>query len=89
MVNMASETIDKTMLEGMLYGIFPVTTQGNIKAIGLARSPENDTPEAIAVFIEKGEWREYTRKELRQYVVDHHGLVSLISKMSAYIREGK
>lgn len=88
MINMAYETIDKTMLEGMLYGIFPVTTKENMKAIGLEGAPSVDTPDAIANFILSEDWRRYTREGLRAHVVQEHSLTALIQKMSAYITKG-
>ncbi len=88
MVNMAYETIDKTMLEGMLYGIYPVTTAGNAKAIGLIKGPAEDTPKAIADFILSGAWKAIPRRALRSHVIEHHSLRALIAKMSLYIRNG-
>ncbi|MFS6709260.1 hypothetical protein WHJ98_14565, partial [Staphylococcus aureus] len=88
MVNMAWETIDKTMIEGMLYGIYPVTTEANAKAIGLIEGVSEDTPEAIAKFILDGKWKTPSRTELREHVVKNHSLPTLIEKMSAYIRKG-
>ena len=52
-LNMASETIDKTMLEAMTCGCYPVTTTANARAIGISASPESDTPEAVATFVQK------------------------------------
>ena len=88
MVNMASETIDKTMCEAMLCGAYPVTTKGNSTAMGLPVYPENDEPETIAKFILEGKWRGYSREHLASIVKEHHSLESLIKKMGEYIRAG-
>ncbi len=88
MVNMASETIDKTMLECMLFGLYPVTTPGNSEAIGLPVYPKGETPEAIAKFITEKAWDEYNRDYLQQLVKDKHSLPALISKMGEFIKKG-
>lgn len=88
MVNMASETIDKTMVEAMLFGIFPVTTPGNSKAIGLPAWPEGETPEELAEFILNGVWKAIGEDGLRNSVQEKHSLSALISKMNAYIAPG-
>ncbi len=88
MINMAYETIDKTMIEGMLYGMYPITTKANAVAIGLISGVEEDTPEAIAAFILSGAWKTPSRRELREHVVKNHSLPALIERMSAYIRKG-
>lgn len=89
MVNMAGETIDKTMLEAMLFGVFPVTTPGNSKAIGLTVYPEADTPEAVAAFIQTRTWSDFDTPTLAKIVQERHSLSALISKMKAYIEPGK
>lgn len=89
MINMASETIDKTMLEAMVFGIYPITTPGNSKAIGLSIYPESETPEAIAKFLLSEKWKKYSKDELLAIVKDKHSLVSLVDKMGKYIRSGK
>ena len=88
MVNMASETIDKTMLECMLFGAYPVTTPANSKAIGLPAYPAAETPEALATFIRGREWEQSSIQDLRRIVEERHSLGALIRKMSAYIRPG-
>jgi hypothetical protein len=88
MLNMAKETIDKTMLEGMIYGVFPVTTPGNSKAIGLPVYPADETPEALAEFILEGRWKLSSNEQLKQIVAEKHSLSALIRKMGAYIRAG-
>jgi glycosyltransferase involved in cell wall biosynthesis len=87
-VNMASETIDKTMVEAMLFGIYPVTTKGNSIAIGLPVYPENDEPETIARFIKDRAWAQYDAAFLQNIVRSRHSLPSLVSAMSAYIAPG-
>lgn len=86
MVNMASETIDKTMLEGMLFGIYPVTTPGNTRAIGLPRHPTGESPNELAEFIESKDWQDISREQVRKVVVEQHSLSSLISSIGDYIR---
>lgn len=87
-VNMASETIDKTMLESMVFGVFPVTTPGNSQAIGLPVYPLDDTPEAIAQFILERKWERFGAESLRAIVVEKHSLQALIRKMNRYIVAG-
>ncbi len=89
-LNMASETIDKTMLEAMTCGCYPVTTKANAEAIGIPAAPESDTPEALAAFI-----RTYAAKAPIDAVVmdtiveQKHSLTALIQKMDQYIGPGK
>ncbi len=85
MVNMASETIDKTMLEVMLFGMYPITTKGNSEAIGLPVSIEHDDPKEIAAFILSEKWKQYDSAYLKNIVVQQHSLSSLIKKMNMYI----
>lgn len=88
MVNMARETIDKTMLEGMIFGIYPVTTPRNSKAIGLPLSPGSENPEDIAKFILSGLWSQYKTEQLKSIVKEKHSLKFLITRMSKLITEG-
>lgn len=89
MVNMASETIDKTMLEGMLFGVYPITTQTNSAAIGLPISINQDDPKEIADFILRGEWKKHNASFLQNIVKEKHSLESLIRQMNEYIIPGK
>lgn len=89
MINMASETIDKTMLEAMVFGIYPITTKGNTEAIGLSEFPENDEPETIAQFILSKRWERYNKNDLLNLVKEKHSLPALIEKMNKYIKYGK
>lgn len=89
MVNMASETIDKTMLEAMIFGIYPVTTKNNSQAIGLPEYPEDDKPETIAKFILNESWKKYDGAFLANIVKERHSLSALVGKMSAYIKKGE
>ncbi|MSR67223.1 glycosyltransferase [Candidatus Peribacteria bacterium] len=93
-LNMASETIDKTMLEAMTCGCYPVTTLGNAVAIasfeeGEVFAPRTDTPETIAAFI-----RQYAEKapidveRMYEIVSEYHSLSKLVEKMGQYIRRG-
>jgi glycosyltransferase involved in cell wall biosynthesis len=86
MVNMAPATIDKTVIEGMLCGVEPVTTAGNAKAIGLPNSPSADTPEAIAQYIKNMNFLDI--KQLQQISQDGHSLAALVEKMGEYIKRG-
>ncbi len=81
MVNMAKETIDKTMLEGMCNGVFPVTTKKNATAIGILDAPEEDTPKAIADFILSGKIKKYNQSTLFQIVKSRHNLFKLVRKI--------
>lgn len=88
-LNMASETIDKTMLEAMTCGCYPVTTAANAQAIGIPAAPEADMPEAIAAFIE--EYHDHLPldpAQMYEVVERGHSLKNLIAKMDAYIRPG-
>ncbi len=88
-LNMASETIDKTMLEALTCGCYPVTTAANALAIGIPNSPASDTQEAIASFV-----RQYADKapidaeQMYRIVERGHSLAGLIAKMDAYISAG-
>ena len=102
-LNMASETIDKTMLEAMTCGCYPVVTARNAAAIGLRIdaerfgrqvgvpvAPKEDVPEAIADVV-----RLYAEKppmngeEMYRVVSERHSLANLITKMDRYIRPGE
>lgn len=89
-LNMASETIDKTMLEAMTCGCYPVTTAGNAQAIGIPAAPQSDTSEAIAAFIQDTlSSPPVSGDELYCIVEERHSLPALIEKMDAYIAPGK
>lgn len=88
MLNMASETIDKTMLEGMIFGLYPITTPANSKAIGLPVWPQAETPQSLAQFILDKAWEKYDQTYLKNIVDDKHSLKALIEKMNEYILKG-
>ncbi|MCB9814270.1 glycosyltransferase family 4 protein [Candidatus Nomurabacteria bacterium] len=88
MINMASETIDKTMLEAMCNGVFPVTTSGNMEAIGLDFKLKEDSAKTIADFVLSGQALKLKQEELLKVVKEKHSLTSLVSKMSTYIESG-
>ncbi len=88
MINMASETIDKTMLEAMCNGVFPVTTPGNSRAIGLEHFPQDETPKTLATFILRLTAEQISAADLPNIVEKQHGLDALVQKMSVYIRQG-
>ncbi len=85
-LNMASETIDKTMLEAMTCGCYPLTTAGNAGAIGIDLAPQEDTAEAIARFVTDFPGADADR--LFAIVRDRHSLDGLIAKMDTYITPG-
>lgn len=88
-LNMASETIDKTMLEAMTCGCYPVTTARNAAAIGIPAAPSTDTPEAIAAFVQKHDAHvPLTAQEMYDVVSTKHSLDALVDKMDGYIRSG-
>lgn len=102
-LNFASETIDKTMLEAMTCGCYPVTTRQNAEAIGLRSAiersygrqvgilaaPAEDTPESIAAFVRDYEEHPLLDPESMYWVVkERHGLDALVEKMDAFIRKG-
>lgn len=90
-LNMASETIDKTMLEAMTCGCYPITTKANAAAIGIPFSPEADTPEALAQFI-AGHTQDDNKlmdpQAMYDVVQKGHSLNSLIKKIDTYMRPG-
>jgi glycosyltransferase involved in cell wall biosynthesis len=86
MINMASETIDKTMLEAMCNGIFPVTTSSNLEAIGIPLSLGEDSPESIAKLITSTYLQDFTQLRLVGVVKDKHSLNNLIEKMCHLIK---
>ncbi len=89
LLNMASETIDKTMLEAMTCGCYPVTTQGNAQAIGITDAPSLDTPESIASFLDAHIHQLYDEDALYSVVSSRHSLHGLVARMSEYIRSGE
>ncbi len=90
MLNMASETIDKTMLEAMTCGCYPATTMANAEAIGITAAPEADTPEAIAEFVQLySEKTPIDADEMYRVVQERHSLTGLVKRMGEYIRAGK
>ena len=86
-LNMASETIDKTMLEAMTCGCYPVTTHRNAEAIGLQEATKEDTPEAVASFIQS--FQKSDAEQLYRIVEERHSLEGLIEKMDLYIAVGE
>lgn len=88
-MNMASETIDKSMLEAMTCGCYPVTTMRNAHAIGLSAAPETDTPEEIVAFIEQYlEKPPMTGAELYEVVRSRHSLDGIVERMDQYVSSG-
>lgn len=89
LLNMASETIDKTMVEAMTCGCYPVTTAANAAAIGIPASPEADTPESIAAFLTRYANAAPLDADAMYTVVKRHSLEGLVKTMGTYIREGR
>ncbi len=89
-LNMASETIDKTMLEAMTCGCYPVTTERNAQAIGLPAAPTADTPEQLAVFIQFYATQDLpaTPDELYEIVRSKHSLDGIVERMDRYVHPG-
>ncbi len=88
-LNMASETIDKTMLEAMTCGCYPVTTVRNAAAIGIPGAPAMDTPEAIAAFIKQAlEHAPLTAETMDQVVDQRHSLRHIVEVMDQYMHSG-
>lgn len=85
MVNMASETIDKTMLEALFLGVYPVTTPRNAVAIGLATYPADESPETLAQFIESKQWDTITPSEGRLLVEKRHSLSNLVRQLMQHM----
>jgi glycosyltransferase involved in cell wall biosynthesis len=89
LINMAPETIDKTVVEAMSCGVFPITTKRNAEAIGIPDAPEKDAPREIARFIEDVDsYSEKRKRDLQEIVEKKHSLEKLIKKMLKYIEEG-
>lgn len=85
MINLASETIDKTMLEAMCSGLFPVTTTANLKAIGINEMLPEETSTGIADFVLRDVPSKYTATQLQKIVADQHSLAALVQKLKQYI----
>ena len=90
-INMAGETIDKTMLEAMTCGCYPVTTERNALAIGLPAAPTDDTPEQLAAFVQFYTTQPLpaTDEELYQIVKEKHSLDGIVKAMDAYVSLGR
>jgi glycosyltransferase involved in cell wall biosynthesis len=85
-INMVPKTIDKTVLEAMYAGLTPIMNRGQADAIGYPDTPADDSPEAVAEFIETMAIK--PREYLKGIVENGHSLKSLIEKMAAYITPG-
>jgi glycosyltransferase involved in cell wall biosynthesis len=81
-LNMASETIDKTMLEALVNGCYVATTPGNSRAIGLTKYPAVETAEALANFVLSGQWQQFNLSQMQEIVSKNHSLSTLIKKMN-------
>lgn len=88
-LNLASETIDKTMLEAMTCGCYPVVTPRNADAIGIPAAPAENA-ESIAAFVERyAEEPPIPAGEMQRVVAEQHSLGSLIDQLDAYIRPAR
>jgi glycosyltransferase involved in cell wall biosynthesis len=88
-LNMASETIDKTMLEAMTCGCYPVTTGRNAQAIGIPGAPHDDTPEAIAAFVQEAlSHAPLSAEEMDRVVEQKHSLRHIVEVMDSYMHSG-
>jgi glycosyltransferase involved in cell wall biosynthesis len=89
-LNMASETIDKTMLEAMTCGCYPVTTERNALAIGLPAAPTSDTPGELAACVQYYAEHDMpaTDEELYGIVKEKHSLDGIVEKMDRYVSSG-
>ncbi len=89
-LNMASETIDKTMLEAMTCGCYPITTSANAQAIGIPLAPVSDTPQAIAdCILQNIVQSPLSSSAMYAVVAQRHSLDTLIEHMDRYIRSGE
>lgn len=89
-LNMASETIDKTMLEAMTCGCYPVTTARNAQAIGIPIAPGSDEPQAIADCARAClADASLSPEEMYGIVAKRHSLTALMERMDAFIRPGQ
>jgi glycosyltransferase involved in cell wall biosynthesis len=88
-LNMATETIDKTMLEAMTCGCFPVVTPRNAEAVGLPIAQEEDNPASVAAFL-----RDHTVTApvagpvLYDIVQKRHSLEHIVELIDSYIQKG-
>jgi len=88
MINMAPETIDKTVLEAIRMGTIPLTTRANALAVGDARFGAPEDPSGLAEAISRGEWRTIDSSKAAAMVEQRHGLARLVTSMRRYIDEG-
>lgn len=87
-LNMATETIDKTMLEAMTCGCYPAVTKRNAEAIGISEAPE-ETPDGIAQFVERYHDRGPLDASAMYRVIEtKHSLANLIAQMGSFIMPG-
>ncbi len=87
MINMASETIDKTMIEALTCGCYVLTTARNAQAIGLPVGA--DTAEDIAAYVLRSAEPPLSADAMYELVRTRHSLESLVAKMDVYISAGK
>jgi len=85
-INMVPKTIDKSALEAMYAGLTPVLARDQAEAIGYPEYPADDSPEAVAAFIQAMTLK--PRADLKRLVEERHSLKALVEKMAVYIRPG-
>lgn len=87
-VNMAHETLDKTMVECLSSGMWLVTSPRNAQSIGLSRAPKDASPEAVAAFIEELQKKSIDPEKTYQVLAERHDLQKTIEKMDHHISRG-
>ncbi len=89
-LNFASETIDKTMLEAMTCGCYPVTTAANAQAIGLPAAPTAENRQSIADFVLMHTMAPpVPAHNLYTTVVAKHSLAGIVARMNTYMAAGQ
>lgn len=87
--NMAYETLDKTMVECLSAGMWLVTTSRNAESIGLTKAPTDDSPPAVAKFIEWCSQHTCDGEKAYRVLAEKHNLTNTVRTMSEYIHSGK
>lgn len=89
-LNFAKETIDKTMLEALTCGCYPITTLQNATAIGLPQAPAQDTPAAAAATIMAlFDAPVIPAEALYHIVAERHSLSGIVATMDGYMASGR
>lgn len=88
MINMAPETIDKTMLEALRMGVSLLTTSANAIAIGEPALGVGETPIDLAQAVLDRNWSKLEKQTLANLVESKHSLEKLVRSMSYYVGPG-